>query len=220
MRRSRPERALLLVVMLAAAPLAAQPKGGADDAGNPLGFGAGIGGKEPITITSDRLEYDYKNGIVVYRGNVEVVQGPTTVKSDTLTVTLAQDKGKNGKPDPAALEGTDPKSGDASTRVQQIVAVGSVRIDQGERYATGGRATFDQTKRTAILTDDPVLHDGPNEVMGDRVVVYLDENRSVVEGGRKRVKAVLYPDKDKAGEGRADGKPEAKKSADARSPQR
>jgi len=34
-----------------------------------------------------------------------------------------------------------------------------------------------------------VLHEGSNEVVGDRVVVYLDENRSIVEGGRKRVKA-------------------------------
>ncbi len=44
-----------------------------------------------------------------------------------------------------------------------------------------------------VLTENPVLHDGPNVVIGDRVIVFLDENRSVVEGGRKRVKAVLYP---------------------------
>jgi len=211
--RSRPDRVLLLVALLAASPLAAQQKDGASG-GNPLGLG-GFGGKEPVTVTADRLEYDYKAGVIVYRGNVEVVQGPTTMKSDTLTVTLAQDQKGKGRPDPTAVEAAaDPTDG--SARVQEIVAVGSVRIDQGERFATGGRATFDQSKRTVVLTDDPVLHDGPNEVMGDRVVVFLDENRSVVEGGRKRVKAVLYPDKDKAGEGKSgNGKGEAKKSPDA-----
>ena len=45
-----------------------------------------------------------------------------------------------------------------------------------------------------MLTENPVLHDGQNEVAGDRVVVFLDEDRSVVEGGQQRVKAVLYPD--------------------------
>src|SRR5205807_176813 len=58
------------------------------------------------------------------------------------------------------------------------------------------KAVFDQTQRTLVLTENPLLHEGPNEVAGDRVIVFLDENRSVVEGGRKRVKAVLYPTKD------------------------
>ena len=77
-------------------------------------------------------------------------------------------------------------------RVQEIVALGNVRIDQGQRWAVGGRAVFDQGQRTLILTQDPVLHDGPSEVAGDRVVVF-HEDRSVVEGGQKRVKAVPYP---------------------------
>jgi lipopolysaccharide export system protein LptA len=81
-------------------------------------------------------------------------------------------------------------------RLQEVIAVGNVRIDNGTRWATGGRAVFEQGTRTVVLTETPVLHDGANEVAGDRVIVYLDENRSVVEGGRKRVKAVLHPAKD------------------------
>ena len=82
-----------------------------------------------------------------------------------------------------------------------------MRIDQGTRWAVGGRAVFDQTQRTLVLTENPVLHDGPNEVAGDRVVVFLDEDRSVVEGGRKRVKAVLYPERAAAGPAAAPAKP-------------
>ena len=76
------------------------------------------------------------------------------------------------------------------------MAIGNVRIDQGTRWAVGGRAIFDQEQRTLVLTENPVLHDGPNEVVGERVVVYLDENRSVVEGGQKRVKAVFHPERE------------------------
>jgi lipopolysaccharide export system protein LptA len=74
-----------------------------------------------------------------------------------------------------------------------VVADGDVHLWKGTRWATAGRAVFDQTRRTAVLSRDAVLHDGPNEVSGERVVVYLDEQRSVVEGGNGRVKAVLFP---------------------------
>src|SRR5262245_35561575 len=152
-------------------------------------FGVGHS-KEPITITAENLEYAYKDGIIVYRGDVIAVQGDVKVRSNELRITLAKspDDGKgSASKSPADL-------GDTSTsKVQEIVATGSVRIDQGTRWAVGGKATFDQSNRTLVLTENPVLHDGPNEVAGDRVVVFLDEDRSVVEGGRKRVKAVLFP---------------------------
>jgi lipopolysaccharide export system protein LptA len=141
--------------------------------------------KDPITITSDTLEYDYKANVVVYRGDVQAAQGDMKVRSNTLTVTLAP-----------AKDGAAPADGKGRAQLQQIVAVGNVRIDNGTRWATGGRAVFEQGSRTFVLTETPVLHDGSNEVAGDRVVVYLDENRSVVEGGRRRVKAVLYPNRD------------------------
>jgi lipopolysaccharide export system protein LptA len=58
-----------------------------------------------------------------------------------------------------------------------------------------------------VLTENPVVHDGPNEILGDRIVVYIDENRSVVEGGPKRVKATLIPDKKDGGAGPKAAKP-------------
>ena len=174
--------------------------------------------KEPINVTSDNLEYDYKANVVVYKGSVEVIQGPTKLTSDVLTVTMVNDKdnktgdnktgGQAADPPPPPAggdkQGAQAQNGQQSGqttgpdtgRVQNIVAVGNVRIDQGARWAVGGHAVFDQGQRTLVLTENPVLHDGPNVVAGDRVVVYLDENRSIVEGGRKRVKAVLYPNSD------------------------
>ena len=85
-------------------------------------------------------------------------------------------------------------------------------LKDGARWATGGRAVFDQANRTLVLSENPMLHDGANEVGGDRVIVYLDEDRSVVEGGRKRVKAILHPDREE----KADGMDQAQKKADAR----
>ena len=176
-----PAAALVMLALASAAwaePAREPQKGGAlFDAGS---FG---NKKEPIIITSDTLEYDYKTNVVVYRGDVIAVQGETKVRSDTLTVTLAAQT--NADPPDGAEKG--------SQRLQEVVAVGNVRIDNGTRWATGGRAVFEQATRMLVLTENPVLHDGANEVSGDRVTLYLDENRSVVEGGRRRVKATVFP---------------------------
>ena len=153
------------------------------------------GGREPITITADRLDFDYETNVIVYRGDVRATQGRVKLRSDTLTLTFVTTENGEGA---QALSSLPEPGRDGSTRVQEVVAEGNVRIDQGGRWAAGGKAVFDQVRRTLVLTDEPVLHDGPNEVAGDRVVVYLDQDRSVVEGGRKRVKAVLYPEQDGA----------------------
>jgi len=182
--RALPLAAALVLTALAgvaaAEPAKEPPKGGAlFDAGS---FGSK---KEPIVVTSDTLEYDYKTNVVVYRGDV-IAAGDTKVRSDTLTVTLAAQK--DADPADTANKG--------DQRLQEVIAVGNVRIDNGTRWATGGRAVFEQATRMLVLTENPVLHEGANEVSGDRVTLYLDENRSVVEGGRRRVKATVFPNKD------------------------
>jgi lipopolysaccharide export system protein LptA len=175
------------------------PNGGLFDVGE---FGKS---KEPITITADQLDYDYKANVVVYHGTVQATQGRVVLHSDQLRITFdnAKDATKDAKADksdkaeplkPSANGTPDPGSAE-NGKVKEIIATGTVRIDQGTRYATGGKAVFDQTSRTVVLTENPVLHDGPNEVAGDKVIVFIDDNRSVVEGGRKRVKAVVFPSK-------------------------
>ena len=189
------------LVILAALAATQVPVLGADGAVSPprsrMIDAAKLGkSNEPIVVTSDRLEYDYKSNVVVYRGGVLATQGQLKITSDTLTVTFA-----DGREGTAAPQGG-LALGAGSARLREIVAAGSVRIEDGARWATGGRAVFDQTNRTLVLSENPMLHDGANEVLGDRVIVYLDEDRSVVEGGRKRVKAVLHPDReDKPGGG-------------------
>jgi lipopolysaccharide export system protein LptA len=192
---------MALVLAATAAVPAAEPerKGNA-----PLAV-PGLRNDQPITVTSQTLEYDYKRNVVVYRGAVRAEQGDVQLTSDELTIHLASPEEPTASPAGEPAEKERPAGeGALGGRVQlrEIVATGRVRIDQGERWATGGRAVFDQTKRILLLTGDPVLHDGPNQIAGDRVVVYLDEDRSVVEGGQKRVKAVLFPGREGAREPR------------------
>lgn len=126
----------------------------------------------PVRIEAETLEFEYRTGNLTYRGKVTVTQADIALSSDTLLVRL--DTENVGKP-------------------KEIVAEGNVRVVNGERVATGGRAVFDQATQTITLSQDAVLRDGPNEVAGEKVVVFLEEQRSIVEGGHDRVRAVLFP---------------------------
>ncbi len=202
-----PRRACALGVLLVllAAPAADALAQGAVDAGkakpaaakdapkegegNPLGQLSFNSSKEPIHIKSDELEFDYQANRVVYRGTVNVVQGDVAIDCKELVVNLARAGARD------------------DLQLQEVVAIGDVVITQGERKATGGRAVFDQVKRQVTLLENPMLRDGPNEVAGERIVVFLDENRSVVESSpKKRVSAILYPGSggEKGGEKKGD----------------
>jgi lipopolysaccharide export system protein LptA len=180
--------------------------------------------KGPVRIDSDSLELDYKSSNVTYRGHVQVTQGDVTLTSDQLSITYDPSAVKQND-QPAAGATPKPKTGAGSDadKIKEIVAEGNVKIRQGTRLAEGRRAVFDQAKQTVVLSDGAVLHDGPNQVAGERVIVYLKEDRSVVESGsNSRVKAVLYPGKDEGkneGAAKATALPiQAKESATATEP--
>jgi len=148
---------------------------------NDAGFLAGFSftsTREPISVTADGLEFNYRTRVLIYKGNVVVTQGDMKLQSDTLTVALDDH---------------------ADNRINEVVADGQVRLSKGTRWATGGHAVFDHGQNTVVLSQNAELHDGPNQVSGDRVVVYLDQERSVVEGGTGRVRAVLFPSTPGAG---------------------
>lgn len=157
----------------------------AEPAGNDLLGGLSFtSNREPIAVSADALEFDYRTHVLTYKGGVEVTQGDMKLYSDKLTVALDEH---------------------VENRVKEVVADGQVRLSKGPRWATGGRAVFDQAQHTVVLSQNAELHDGPNQVSGDRVVVYLDQERSVVEGGSGRVKAVLYPPKSDRNTATAEG---------------
>jgi lipopolysaccharide export system protein LptA len=159
-------------------PTAVQGRSAKESAGGPeslLGSFSFTSKREPISITADALEFDYRPRVLKYKGAVVATQGDMKLESRSLTVTL---------------------DAQVENRIKEVVADGQVRLSQGARWATGGRAVFDQNHNTVTLSDNAELHDGANLVKGDRVIVYLNEERSVVEGGKGRVEAVLVPPQD------------------------
>lgn len=136
------------------------------------------GQRGPVAISAKTLEFDYRARQLTFQGEVTVAQDDMTLRSNVLRVVLDEK---------------------AQDRVRSVVAEGAVRITKGDRVATGGRATFEQATRTVVLSEGAVLREGANELAGDELTVFLDEERSVINGGKDPVHMVLVPSAPPAG---------------------
>ncbi|MBN2437699.1 MAG: lipopolysaccharide transport periplasmic protein LptA [Deltaproteobacteria bacterium] len=145
----------------------------------------GIGKNQPIQIVSDRLDAYNEKRMVVFSGNAVATQGARTIRADRLTLYYKENRRTDGR-STAEVEGT----GD----LERVEAKGHVAITEGERVVTGEEAVFEQDIQRITMTGGAVLREGANVVRGDRIVVFLDENRGMVESTQNgRVTATIYP---------------------------
>lgn len=82
---------------------------------------------------------------------------------------------------------------------KSLVATGHVKIVQGDREATCGRAEIFPGEDKIVLTDQPVVRsaDGEYVARGPRMVLYRGRRQAVIEGSpEERVRITLPPVKD------------------------
>lgn len=142
--------------------------------------GAISGADQPIEITARRLSMKFgkDSAQATYDGNVKVKQGDVTMSCDRLVVDYEMKQNRSGQ------EKRDPKltKDVALSNLKTITATGNVKIVQGDRMATAGKAVFDNKKRTIELDENPKLWMGPDRLTGKKIILYVDENRSEVDG--------------------------------------
>lgn len=174
----------------------------------------GGGGKDPIKIDADRLDVFDRENRAVFAGNVVAVQGDSTIRCSTMTVTYKRGKdspGKGAKGD-AKPEARD-EGADAAPRkpaengIQKVDCAGPVTVVQKDQVATGDHAVFDQDAKRIVLTGNVVLSQCQNVTRGQRLVYDMNTGRAnmdPVAGGR--VSALFVPgEKSDAKDGKAKG---------------
>jgi lipopolysaccharide export system protein LptA len=135
------------------------------------GFGFSAS-KAPIDILSDTVEANQKQSTVTFKGNVIAKQEDITLYARMLVITYDPD----------------------TKKIKEIMAVGNVKIVQLDRRATSQKATFHQDESKVILDGEAVVREGENVIRGERVTFYVDDERSVVEGGKGgRVSTSITP---------------------------
>lgn len=167
----------LLATLAAASGLRAQtqsavPIRSAQDAG------------KPIHIASDRMVADQKSRTVVFEGHVTVQQGAMTITGQKLTVYGAE-----------KAHGASNASGEVTgEQIERIEVEGNVVISEGDRVATSQKAVLYNKEQKIVLMGTPVLVQGKDKVQGDLITLYLEDQKSVVEGrAGNPVQAVFHP---------------------------
>ena len=153
----------------ATAPPAAAPKPAAKTAQS----GPGPRSNAPIVIDADRMEASKKEGLVIFTGNVVAKQENSVQTADRMEVYL-DDKGD---------------------RVLRIISTGNVKIVTEDcRTGTARRAEYYDDDQRLVLIGDAKVWQEDNVVTGERIFMYLADDRSEVEAGPQgRVKSVFYP---------------------------
>jgi lipopolysaccharide export system protein LptA len=139
---------------------------------NPATPPAATGKNGPVTVDADSLESMQKEGLSVFKGSVVAKQN-----ADRMEVY------------------TDSKT----DRIERVVSTGNVRIITRDcRMGTALRAEYyDGDQRVVLIGNARVWRDA-DVVTGERITIYLAEDRSLVEGGKQeRVKAIFYQDRAK-----------------------
>jgi len=127
-----------------------------------------------LHVQARTMEFDFRQGQLLYKGAVAVQHGDVSMRADELKITF------------------EPKN---PRQVQKIEARGDVHVDHQTETASGRLAVYDPQRATITLTGDARLGSGPNTVQGEKVVVYLDQGRAVVEGGESGpVRAYIEPE--------------------------
>jgi lipopolysaccharide export system protein LptA len=145
----------------------------------------GISSEKPMVIHSDTLIFDQEGGIITFEGKVKASSKDLVVDCEKMIVYLN--------------ESSSPGSGLESGRIEKIIASGDVVINRSDGgIAKAGKAVFYQNEEKVVLTENPSVQQGQDLAEGHRIVLYLKENRSIIEGsGEKRVKATLFPKEEK-----------------------
>ncbi len=145
---------------------------------------------DPIDIRSQSLEFSFEDKRIRYRDNVVATQGDVELTCNLLTVIYEDQAQQAGQKSTASQSRSAATPATSDQRLKEIIAEGNVKVVTENGYATGKKLVFNDSKRTVVLSGDALLHEGSNQVSGDRVTVYLDERRSVVEG---RARMQLIP---------------------------
>jgi lipopolysaccharide export system protein LptA len=141
--------------------------------------------KSAITISADSLEVNQKARTAVYRGNV-------AANDRTRGVTILANQ-------------MDFFFDEKMQDLDRALASGNVRLSYGERRGVADRVEYYPQDSRAVLSGHPKVWQDNDVVTGCRIILYLREDRSRVEGCEgERVNAVLYP---KRGEGVAPAAP-------------
>jgi lipopolysaccharide export system protein LptA len=202
---------LAVTAVLAAAPSAAQTTNTA--APGPFqGMMNDQKKDQPVQIEAATLEVRDKNKTATFSGNVQVVQGDTTMKCQSLVVFYGQEIGiagadKQASTTPVTTSKSTPGMPQGAQNIRRIEARGGVTVLTKDQNVKGDTGIYDLETKTITLSGNVVVSQGQNVIHGEKVVVDTVTGSARVESGSSnggagagapgppRVRALIQPGK-------------------------
>lgn len=162
----------------------------------------------PIQIEAATLEVRDKSKMATFSGDVQVVQGDTTIKCDTLVVFYGAGGPGAGPPTSAVTHSArgaarqGPAVPQGAQDIRRIEARGGVTVISKDQNASGDLGVYDVKKKTITLTGNVVVTQGKNVLHGDRVTVDTTTGNAHIESAvnsPNRVRALIQPSKNQDG---------------------
>ena len=118
--------------------------------------------REPLVITSNRMEADRLGDKVTFMENVTLKKEGMTLTSDSMTIFY-----NTGSKD-----------------IREIEASGNVVVRKEGRVALSNNASYYSSEETIILTGDARIIENENQLGGEKITLFMRDDRSIVEGGK------------------------------------
>ena len=128
------------------------------------------GPEAALDVTSEQMTFDRDTHTFIFEEKVRVRRCSLTIDCDRLRVIRDADENK----------------------IKHVIATGNVRFQDGTRHAVAERADYFEADQKLVLVGNPRAWDSAeqNELMGNEIIVFLEEERILVKGARVR----FHPD--------------------------
>jgi lipopolysaccharide export system protein LptA len=188
--------------------------------GNPAQGMMNENSDQPIQIDAATLEVRDKEKMATFAGEVQVVQGDTTIKCQKLVVYYGPEPGsaaaashakKQQQPQPPPSQAPQQVGGLPARQqdIRRIEALGGVTVISKDQTASGDRGVYDLKTKTITLVHHVTVAQGKNVLHGERVVVdtvtgnaHIDANVEAENGSPAkppgRVRVLILPNKETA----------------------
>lgn len=119
------------------------------------------GKNKQVSVQADQFQVAGKAREATFVGHVRAKRGPTLLTCDRLIAHYSE--------------------GEEITRIE---CIGHVEAHDGEKWAKGDRADFDNQTGILEVTGSPEAHQGPNHMVGTKVVFDVEKNTITVSNAK------------------------------------
>ena len=133
-----------------------------------------------LSISSGKMTLNNQMNSIVFEGDVIIEQEAMTLKADIVDVVFEPVSDKENR----SIDGVERKRS-----LSTITAAGDIKFIHGDRTVFADKVVYYRKDEVMVFTGSPTIREGLDKLQGEKITVFILEDRVVVEGGE----AIIHP---------------------------